>query len=189
LSPAFCVGLLLYGRHLVALRQMLLSYLAHSTALPEIERVKNYRAILAIGLSFALAFSGFARAETTWQTDYKKAQQEAKASNKPLLINFTGSDWCPPCKLLEKEIFSTREFQDYASKNFVLLEIDFPRRKEQSRELARQNQELGMQYGIEFFPSIIVLSNEGKKIGELLGYDPGTTVDAYIAELEKFRKS
>ena len=158
--------------------------------MPENGGVKNYRAILVMPLALGLAFSGFvARAETPWQTDYKKAQQEAKANNKPLLINFTGSDWCPPCKMLEKEIFSTREFKEYASKNFVLLEIDFPRRKEQSAELARQNQELAMRYHIEVFPSIIVLSSDVKKIGELLGYDPGTSVDAYIAELEKLRKS
>ena len=122
-------------------------------------------------------------------TDYKKAQEEAKANNKALLMDFTGSDWCPACVELQKEIFSKPEFRDYASKNFVFLEIDFPRRKPQPQEVVLQNQELAAQYGIEAFPSVIMLSRDGKKIGELIGYNPDITVEMYIAELEKFRKS
>jgi protein disulfide-isomerase len=136
-----------------------------------------------------LAISYSARAESSWQTDYKKAQEEAKTSKKLLLIEFTGSDWCPPCMQLQRDVFAKHEFQDYASKNLVLLELDFPRRKTQSPDLAKQNEELAARYGIQAFPTVLVLNAEGKKIGEFIGLEPDTTVDSYIAQLEKLRKS
>jgi protein disulfide-isomerase len=126
--------------------------------------------------------------ESHWLTDYKKAQEEAKSSNKFLLMEFTGSDWCGPCILLQREVFSSPEFQDYAKKNLVLLEVDFPRMKTQPHEVVAQNQELAYRYGISVFPSAIILNGDGKKVGELLGYDPGAGSKGYIEELEKARK-
>ena len=78
-----------------------------------------------------------APAESSWLSDYKKAQQEAKTSNKFLLLDFTGSDWCGWCKRLEKEILSQSQFENYARENLVLLEVDFPRAKPQSPELRK----------------------------------------------------
>ena len=88
---------------------------------------------------------------------------------------------------LNAEVFSKPEFQEYAGKNLVLLEIDFPRAKSQSRTLRKQNQELAGHYEIEGFPTIIVLNGDGKEVGRL-GYMPGGP-SAFIAELEKLRKS
>ena len=164
-----------------------ITLLASGCGLANVSGVKNLFLALSVIIGFIAANS--ARAELDWLTDYKKAQEEAKANNKSLLINFTGSDWCPACVELQKEVFSTPQFRDYASKNFVFLEIDFPRSKPQPQEVALQNQELAARYGIEAFPSVIVVSSEGKKIGELIGYNPDVTVEMYIAELEKFRKS
>ncbi len=129
-----------------------------------------------------------ARADNSWLTDYKHAQEEAKAANKPILINFTGSDWCPPCKQLQKEVFTTPEFQSYAAKNFILLEVDFPRAKEQARELAIQNTELAQKFGVDGFPCILLLSSDGSKLGERVGYDTGEGPAGFIAWLEKLRK-
>jgi thioredoxin-related protein len=148
--------------------------------------VKNLILAVAIALGFGAVVS--AQGESPWLTDYKKAQEQAKSSNKLLLLEFTGSDWCPPCRMLQKEVFSTPEFQDYAAKNFVLMELDFPRSKVQAPEIAEQNQMLARRFGIQVFPSIIILNGEGKKIGELLGYDSGGGRTAYIASLEKLRK-
>ncbi len=127
------------------------------------------------------------RAETAWLTDYKQAQQQAKANNKLLLLDFTGSDWCAWCMKLRKEVFSQPEFQQYASKNLVLLEVDFPRAKEQAKAIRMQNQSLAEQYGIQGFPTIVVLNGAGKIVGQL-GYMEGGA-NAFIAELEKLRKS
>jgi len=128
-----------------------------------------------------------APAESTWFNDYKKAQQEAKTSNKFLLLDFTGSDWCGWCKRLEKEILSQSQFENYARENLVLLEVDFPRAKPQSVELRKQNQELAQQYQVEGFPTIVVLDGDGQKLWQYDGYFPDGLV-AFIAQLEKLRK-
>jgi thioredoxin-related protein len=154
--------------------------------LHEINCVKIFRLIPALVLLLTLCVTPSLRAEVAWQTDYKKAQEEAKTNNKLVLLDFTGSDWCGWCIKLDREVFSRPEFKDYASKNLVLVELDFPRKKELSTETRKQNQELAGRYGIEGFPTIIVLNAEGKKVGEL-GYMPGGA-EAFIAELEKLRK-
>ena len=126
-------------------------------------------------------------AETNWQTDVKQAQAEAKTSNKLMLLDFTGSDWCGWCIKLDREVFSKPEFKEYASKNLVLVELDFPRKKALSDSLKKQNEELASKYDVQGFPTIIVLNGEGKKVGELGYMEGGPT--AFIAELEKLPKS
>jgi protein disulfide-isomerase len=125
-------------------------------------------------------------AKSGWLTSYEKAQEEAKANHKLMLMDFTGSDWCGWCIVLEKEVFSKPKFQEYASKNLVLLELDFPRAKPISAETQAQNERLARQYRIQGFPTIVVLNGSGKQVGEL-GYVPGGP-DAFIAELEKIPK-
>lgn len=125
-------------------------------------------------------------AKAGWLTSYEQAQQEAKANHKLILMDFTGSDWCGWCIMLDKEVFSKPKFQEYASKNLVLLELDFPRAKEITKETLTQNERLARQYQIEGFPTIVVLNGDGKQVGQL-GYIPGGP-DAFIAELEKLPK-
>jgi thioredoxin-related protein len=129
----------------------------------------------------------FARADLSWLTDYDAAKSQAKNDNKLVLLDFTGSDWCGWCKRLKAEVFSKPQFQDYATKNLVLVELDFPRYKQQSDAVKKQNRQLASEYQIEGFPTLIVLDAAGKKVGEL-GYMPGGP-DAFIAALEKLRKS
>ena len=129
----------------------------------------------------------FAQAESRWLTDYKKAQQEAKTNNKLLLLNFTGSDWCGYCVQLDRAILSKPQFKDYASKNLVLVEVDFPRRKMQSADVKMQNATLAQHYQIEGFPTIVVLNGEGQKVWRYDGLFGGGP-EAFIAELEKLRK-
>jgi thioredoxin-related protein len=172
--------------------------LALGYRLVETDGVKNHRLIfLAAIASIFLFLPGCSRsrpkivplapAESSWLNDYKKAQQEAKASNKYLLLDFTGSDWCGWCKRLEKEILSQSQFENYARENLVLLEVDFPRAKPQSPELRKQNQELAQQYQIEGFPTIVVLNGDGQKLWQYDGYFPDGLA-AFIAQLEKLRK-
>jgi thioredoxin-related protein len=148
--------------------------------------VKKFRPLLF--LVFAVMVSAIsARAEISWLTDYQQAQQQAKANHKLLLLDFTGSDWCGWCMRLRKEVFSKPEFQEYANKNLVLMEVDFPREKEQTRDVRLQNQNLAQRFGVEGFPTIVVLNGEGKIIGAL-GYMQGGAA-AFISELERLRKS
>ena len=149
-------------------------------------RVKRLASFVLCAAFVVLLSISAAEAKPGWLTDFKKAQAQAKTDNKLMLVDFTGSDWCGWCIKLDKEVFGKPEFQEYATKNLVLMEVDFPRRKEQSSSLKAQNEKLAEQYGIEGFPTILVLDAQGKKIGEL-GYTPGGAA-AFIAELEKLRK-
>ena len=148
--------------------------------------MKTSRLISSLAAAATLFFANSAHADSSWLTDFKQAQQKAKTDNKLLLIDFTGSDWCGWCIKLNREVFSRPEFKDYATKNLVLVEVDFPRTKQLTMTVQEQNIGLAQQYRIEAFPTIVVLNGEGKKVGEL-GYLPGGP-EAFIAELEKIRK-
>jgi thioredoxin-related protein len=148
--------------------------------------VKHFRFVLAAAvISLVTAIS--AQAEPGWLTDYQQAQQLAKANHKLLLLDFTGSDWCGWCIRLRREVFSKPEFQQYANKNLVLMEVDFPRQKQQTETVRLQNEKLARQYGIQGFPTILVLNDAGQIVGAL-GYVQGGP-NAFVAELEKLRKS
>ena len=154
--------------------------------------MKQPRALFVAFAAIALGLTGSARATGDWLTDFRKAQEQARTSHKLLLVNFTGSDWCGFCILLDREVFSKPEFKDYANKNLVLLEIDFPRPggprwSAQSAELKRQNEELASKYQVYGFPTIMVLNEDGKLVGAL-GYMEGGPAP-FIAELEKLHKS
>jgi thioredoxin-related protein len=124
-------------------------------------------------------------AKPGWITNYEQAQKEAQANHKLLLMDFTGSDWCGWCIMLDKEVFSKPEFKEYASKNLVLLELDFPRMKRMPPETAAQNERLLLKYGIQGFPTVVVFDSSGKPLGAL-GYQQGGP-QAFIAQLEKLR--
>jgi len=123
--------------------------------------------------------------ELHWLTDFDAAQAQARAEDRILLINFTGSDWCPPCIMLHRQVFSQPEFADYAAKHLVLLEVDFPHGKAQSDAQKMANGKLADRFGIDGFPTVVLLDSSEKKIGEL-GYMPGGP-KAFIAALEKLR--
>ncbi len=149
--------------------------------------MKTLRLVLLGATLASLLALAPASAKPGWLTDYKQAQDAAKTGKKLLLLDFTGSDWCGWCIKLEREVFSKPEFKEYADKNLVLLELDFPRGKQLPDSERIQNEKLAMQYQIEGFPTIIVLDGDGKKVGEL-GYMPGGPA-AFIAELDRLRKS
>ena len=128
-----------------------------------------------------------AQAEPAWSSDFSKAQAEARGSRKLLLVDFTGSDWCIWCKKLHAEVFTQPEFQNYAKENLVLVTVDFPRAKPLATEVRKQNEVLAQKYGIQGFPTIVVLNGAGKQVGEL-GYQPGGA-SAFVAELKKLPRS
>lgn len=121
--------------------------------------------------------------QVEWFTDFRAAQERARAENKPLLVDFTGSDWCPPCMLLEKQVFYQSRFADYAGRNLVVVKIDFPRRKPLPPEQQAANNELARRFSIQGFPTILILSPEGKVLGQL-GYVFGGP-DKFIARIEE----
>ncbi len=92
--------------------------------------------------------------ELVWETDMVKANEISQSSKKPIFAFFTGSDWCGWCKKLQKDVFAKTEFVQWANKNVVLLELDFPRTKQLSAELTKQNQGLQQTFQVQGFPTI-----------------------------------
>jgi protein disulfide-isomerase len=135
-----------------------------------------------------LGFTPGARAADEWLTNYDQALVTAKAENKRVLLDFTGSDWCGPCIALKKRVFSDPAFAEYAARNLVLVEVDFPNKKTLPDAVKQQNQRLSRQFGIEDkgFPTIVVLGPDGKTLGELSGYR-GEGAAEFIAKLDKLR--
>src|SRR5690349_23654891 len=119
---------------------------------------------IVLSLLACWAAAQVAGAEESWLTDLPKAQAEAKADHKMVLMDFNGSDWCPPCKALRKNVLSSPEFIQYSKQNLVLVDVDFPRHKTLSEELKKANEKLSEQYKIEGFPTVIVLSSDGKEL-------------------------
>jgi protein disulfide-isomerase len=116
-------------------------------------------------------------AEAKWNTDMPQALALAKKENKLILMDFTGSDWCGWCKKLKAEVFSKPEFNTYAATNLVLVELDFPRDKKLPPQTVAANEKLQTKYGVQGFPTIVVLDTSGKEIWRLGGYAPGTPAD------------
>jgi thioredoxin-related protein len=119
----------------------------------------------------------------TWLNDFSKAQAQAKAERKFVLVNFTGSDWCGWCIKLRKDVFLRPEFEGYAKSNLVLLEVDFPKRKPLPAAVQQQNQKLAEQFQVRAYPTLIVLNAQGTKLGRI-SYGTGGP-KTFLAELEK----
>jgi protein disulfide-isomerase len=137
-----------------------------------------------LALTIGLFLAGqLAAAEGSWLTDLPKAQAQAKADKKHVLLDFTGSDWCPPCISLHKNVFSKPEFEKFAKDRLVLVELDFPRAKPQSDDLKAANKALQQKYEIKGYPTVIVLDADGKEVFKKVGYG-GQDAAKYIAELE-----
>lgn len=143
--------------------------------------------ILTVMVTLFIQFFGcFAFAsDPEWIDDFKAAKETATQENKDLLLNFIGSDWCGWCIKLEKEVFSQKAFKDEAPKHFILVELDFPRKKEQSEEIKNQNQELLSKYRIEGYPTIILTDAKGLPYART-GYRAGGP-DKYLSHIVELR--
>ena len=124
--------------------------------------------------------------EPAWFTSMAQAQDAARKDNKVIFVDFTGSDWCPWCVRLHDEVLSQAAFKEYAAKNLVLLLVDFPRKKGQTKEQKQANNALAQKYGIDGFPTILILDADGKVLAKT-GYRRGGAA-AYVEHLKKILK-
>jgi thioredoxin-related protein len=108
-----------------------------------------------------------------WSDNYKAALAEARTENKNVLLDFTGSDWCPWCIRLKKDVFDQPAFVEYADKNLLLVEVDFPQGKALAPEVKKQNDQLQEQFDVQGFPTLVLLNPQGKVIKQQSGYIPG----------------
>jgi thioredoxin-related protein len=143
--------------------------------------MKRMTAVLAL---VAGLFVAGAQAGEGWLTDFDKAKAQAKEQGRPILVDFSGSDWCGWCIKLDKEVFSQQEFKDFAKDNLVLLLLDFPRKKEMPAAEKAANEALSKTYKVRGFPTVLILDAEGQELGRT-GYQPGGP-KAYIEHLKGF---
>ena len=124
-----------------------------------------------------------------WNTDFEAAMATAKATNKPVLLVFSGSDWCAPCVKLDQQIFTTEVFKAESDRNWILVKADFPKKKAHALpEVVKiQNDKLAEKYNHNGnFPFVLLLDSNGKVLGRT-GFK-NNTPEAYIAELKSFEQ-
>ena len=139
-------------------------------------------------LSLLLLATVTAQAKVTWLTDLDAAKAKGVKENKPVLVDFTGSDWCPPCVQLHKVVFQSAEFAAVASK-YVLVELDYPRTKPQSAEVKAKNREWQQKYAVNSFPTVLLLdAKSGEVFGRVGGFG-GQTAKEYLDKLASFKNT
>ncbi len=138
--------------------------------------------ILSVLLSLSLVWP-------TWLTHLEKGRAEAAVSNKLIILNFSGSDWCGPCIRLKKEIFSSDTFANYSSKNLVLVNADFPRYKknELPKQQVKENEALAEKYNpLGRFPLTVLLNANGQVLKQWDGL-PDETAEKFVDEIKTFQ--
>jgi thioredoxin-related protein len=136
---------------------------------------------LASFTAVALSASAFASIPEGWSGDLEKALEKAKAEKKSVLVEFTGSDWCPPCIAMRKNVFTKKEFVTGASKKFILVELDYPKG---DKALSEKNQPLAEKYKIEGFPTVVLLDSSGKEFTRFFASEH-PTVEAFLKHLDE----
>jgi uncharacterized protein YyaL (SSP411 family) len=124
-----------------------------------------------------------------WSHDVDAALKQAKKEGKDVLMDFTGSDWCGWCIRLNKEVFSQKEFLPAVTKNFVLVELDFPRRKQLSAEIKKQNAEWKDKFKVSGYPTIMLVDADGRPYAKT-GYQAGGAEKylSHLSDLQGIRK-
>ena len=118
-----------------------------------------------------------AEAEKAWTEDFPAAQLRATEQKKRLFVDFTGSDWCPPCIALHDKVLTQPEFLQHAKEHFVLVKVDFPRNKPQADPQREANQILARAYRVQSFPTVLVLEANGTEVQRLNGYNGSSPAD------------
>ena len=128
-----------------------------------------------LAIFFLIAAMGFSQAESNesiWEENYLKAKTKAKKEHKKLLVFFTGSDWCGPCKKLVADFFETDKFKGIAKEDLVLYEANFPRNHDLvTNEQWETNGRLSKEFKVNSFPTVMVFNEKGKKIAQRKGYN------------------
>lgn len=120
----------------------------------------------------------------SWLTDHGTATLRRAAENKPVLMLFTGSDWCPACQNLQSNVFSKSEFSRYADESLILLEIDFPRKRSVPINEKQAREALAKSYGVRSYPTMILLDTKGQEAIRI-NYS-GATAKEFVTVLDQY---
>jgi len=139
---------------------------------------------MKIPIVLLIALSGIASGG--WLTNFEQAQKTARENHQLILLNFSGSDWCLPCIKMKKEIYESDSFKKYAENNLVLVNADFPRKKNVlSKEQVKLNEALADQYNKEGkFPLSILMTEDGKILKQWEGC-PNASPEEFVSQLTK----
>jgi thiol:disulfide interchange protein len=135
--------------------------------------IRTYLTLLLLGTISAMAGEG-------WVTDLEEAFAKAKKEGKSVLVEFTGSDWCPPCQMMHKNVFSKEDFISAASKDFILVELDFPNGKP---EVKKKNEPYATKYEIKAFPTVLLFDQNEKEFTRFVASKYPTT-EKFLAHLK-----
>lgn len=137
---------------------------------------KRFFTALVLG-SLCVSLSG----ADTWGTDIRKARKEGRERKLPVMMVFTGSDWCQPAIALERNVLNQRRFLAEASKKYILFRADFPRNTRLGERLESQNRSLASRYGVYSYPTVIVVHADGGHIlAKETGFAPGITPEQFL---------
>jgi len=146
------------------------------------------RILLVVMLIFGMTVG--IRAEDlplNWLSSYADALTQAKKEGKAVLMEFSGSDWNLQSQFLDKSLLSSVPFKNYASKNLVLLKVDFPRNQAQSPDQKEINDKLAKDFGVPGFPTIVLVDPQGRKIAEWDSVEIPCDPKAFLEALQKFK--
>ena len=148
----------------------------------------KYLLILFLALPFFLSAQSdrISVADLSWHLDYETAMKEARKTDKNLLVYFTGSDWCAPCKMLKKDLFETPEFRE-ASEKYVMLYIDIPRNRDllSAKQFAHNKALLPRLNKRNVFPLFTVLNTKEKELDQLSGYNMNGEIRYHMEFIRK----
>ena len=147
--------------------------------------------IVTLGVAFFTpgVYAQAEKVELTWLTDLAAAQAQAKAEHKSVLLFFHGSDWCPPCIEMQRQVINSPAFAQYTRRALVLVDVDFPEKSKQTDELRRANLALKAKFNLslepsEGFPTIVLLNQTGETVFQETGYDGGGAAEI-LPELQR----
>lgn len=135
-------------------------------------------------LFFFLLFSLFGNAVCfTQEISFDSLCVKAKEQQKPILLYFSGSDWCVNCIRFDKQIVQDTVFQNFALDNILLYNADFPQRKNINPEQLKQNETLAARYNPEgIFPTIVLYFTDADFV--LIDYKKDNTAQ-FIAKIQQ----
>lgn len=150
---------------------------------------KMKKLLLWVSMMVVAGLSVMGAEHAVWYTDASQALAKAKETKLPILLVISGSDWCPPCMALEKNVLGNKKFQKFAEGKLILLQADFPRRKKQSEAVAKQAKAIKAKYAPnDGFPTVMVISPDDKVLGKQVGYSSQMDAEKYINLLKGLMK-
>ena len=124
------------------------------------KKINDMKKILVVCALLIGSLNLYSQENDGWLLNFDKAAELSMKTGKPILANFTGSDWCGWCIRLKKEVFVTPAFKKWAKENVILLELDYPRRAPQTEEIKKQNRELQQFFKVRGYPTLHMFNVE-----------------------------